>query len=87
MQYRIEDDVPITAPRQGTLPACPYPYFTMKVGQSFLIPAETPTAKVHKQIQAATALRDARKRAPTKVNGFTITTRQVENGVRVWRTK
>jgi len=82
MQYQIEPNLPIPVPRGALLPPCEFPYASMKVGDSFLVPA-TNGERYRRQIDASNAARDWRKR--TRKTTFKITTRQTPEGVRVWR--
>lgn len=71
----ITKGIPIPPKNCGTK-SC-YPLREMKVGDSFLV--EVPAGERKAKFQVALCL------AARRVEGKKFTTRQVENGVRVWR--
>jgi hypothetical protein len=76
--YKIEKDIPLKEPKKSD-----YPFQKMEVGDSFLIEAEKSEFKKHRA-----ALFTAIYRLNTKAGDqIKITTRTVEDGLRVWRTK
>ena len=74
--YKIEADIPIpVAVKKGGAGRKPkYPFAELQVGESFLVPGKT-TDKFGATVTLA------RKRT-----GRNFTTRNVEGGVRIWRT-
>jgi len=73
--YKIEAGIAIpSATRYKGGLKSKYPFADLKVGESFLVPNKT-TDKFGATVQTA------RKRT-----GFTLATRNVEGGVRIWRT-
>lgn len=80
-KYKIESNIKISGNRHAySLDKFPFPL--MKVGDSFLIPANDPVAK------NPNVLHYAAKMYAREVPGFTITTRlQLNKERRVWRLK
>lgn len=80
-KYKVESDIKITGSRHA-YSADKFPFPLMKVGDSFLIPANDPVAK------NPNTLHYAAKIHARAVPGFTITTRmQLNKDRRVWRLK
>lgn len=85
--YQIEKNVPIP-PRKHGDPR--YPFATMEVGDSFLIPWPKSGVKPHQRgvmgSNAYGALASA-KRLGRVPQSFTILSRTEPDGLRIWRTK
>lgn len=80
-KYKVESNIKITGNRQA-YSAEKFPFPLMKVGDSFLIPANDPVAK------NPNVLHYAAKMYARANPGFTITTRmQLNKERRVWRLK
>lgn len=76
MMYEIEEGVPIPELLQGA--PCKYPFRTMDVGQSFFVPNDGSGVRALQRRVAGSTCR-------IKDRKFTV--RQVEGGVRCWRTE
>ena len=73
--YKIEAGIAIpSANRYKGGRKSKYPFADLKVGESFLVPSKT-------TMSFGATVQTARKRT-----GFTFTTRNVDGGVRIWRT-
>jgi hypothetical protein len=76
--YAIESGIPVIERRSAQKAKAQFPYHTMKVGDSFLIPVKESTwGQVEKQ--RVLALLTARS------HKITVATRKVDNGIRVWK--
>lgn len=74
--YKIEAGIPLPVrTKKGGAGRKPkYPFADLKMGESFLVPNKT-------TMSFGATVQTARKRT-----GFTLATRNVEGGVRIWRT-
>ena len=72
-RYRIESDIPLPS---GVRRARRYPFKDMKIGDSFLV----------KDRKAASVMSAVRRFMRQEGNGRAFTTRNVDGGVRCWRT-
>lgn len=73
-QFEIEDGIPV-APRASGPRTGKYPFRTMEVNQSFLVPADVKAATIRSAIGAFNKKNKDRK--------FAV--RTTESGTRVWR--
>lgn len=71
MQYKVESNVPLPAPD-----ASKYPFASMQIGDSFLVPNPSDTDR--KRVQTAAASYGRR-------HSKAFRTRSVDGGIRIWR--
>lgn len=88
MTFKLESNVEVP-PRAAPDRAPKYPFKEMAVGQSFLVPVtkeDSDINRIRRRMNSAcgTAQRSIKKASGTDVR---FTSRTVEEGVRVWRTK
>tara|TARA_A100001515_G_C4543004_1_gene200822 strand:+ start:69 stop:311 length:243 start_codon:yes stop_codon:yes gene_type:complete len=80
MDYKIEDNIPIPPIQRKPKENALYNALdSLKVGQSFIIPVPDGSTEVHK---IRNRLNYMKQHIP-----ISITTREVELGIRVWRTQ
>ena len=72
-KFKIESGIPVTAARSSAKPK--YPVDKLQVGDSFAVPCEKEKA-VGRQVYM---------HALARAIGIKVTTRQTEDGIRVWR--
>ena len=83
MPINIEKGVPLPPPtHRGRKPISKYPFEGMAVGDSFLIPAETPDELRKVQSQVGGAISHFRRQGYWE---WRFATRQLNKGLRVWR--
>jgi hypothetical protein len=76
--YTVEAGIPVIERRSTQKRTSPFPFQSMKVGDSFLIPVKESTWGQCER-QRALAILTARS------HKITVTTRKVDNGIRVWK--
>jgi hypothetical protein len=82
--FRIEQNIPVpTIPRGAPPSPIKYPWAEMKIGDSFFVPLVDKTIIT---IRGAINI-DLKKFSNQTGNKIKITTRAIDNGVRVWRLK
>jgi len=80
----IEKDIPLPPPYNERGPH--YPWDKMEVGDSFIFQCN-PEDKQKISVTLSTDARSYTYRNQKQMRGRTFTTRQVDCGVRIWRTK
>lgn len=82
MEYKIEDKIPIPSiTRKPKNNALLNALSSLEVGQSFVIPIPDGTTEVHK---IRNNLNYTKSKLP---KGFKFATREIDLGIRVWRTQ
>jgi hypothetical protein len=85
--YKIEKNIPLANIIRNGVKQHKYPFFEMKVGDSFAVPVDPATQlgyiRVHGRVRQAVA--NQRKRQPDAK--FITRTIKAENIIRVWRVK
>jgi len=82
--FKIEENIPLpTIPRGATSSPIKYPWAELKIGDSFFVPL------VDKSIMTIRngIIIDLKKFSNQTGHKIKITTRAIDNGIRVWRIK
>lgn len=76
---KIEKGIPLPTPSRGNGPSSKYPWGLMEIGDSFFVAVTEKTKRGKVQSRLGQVGRGGQF-------GIKVATRQVDNGVRVWRT-
>jgi hypothetical protein len=87
MTYKIEKNIPMPNPIRNGVETHKYPFFEMKVGDSFAVPVDPSTQLSYMRVgnRIASAINAQKKRQPKAA--FTYRTFKDKREIRVWRTK
>lgn len=83
MDFKIETGIPVPPLLRSPGQPAKHPFRLMAVGDSFFVPTADKKETQKKQSRIAGAVSTFQK---TARNGSRFTVRQVEGGIRVWRT-
>ena len=82
-QIRVDRNVPIPIRREVVLRGLTYPFDSMAVGDSFFLPGSVDERRrLARAMQPMVTSCKKARRLPAK---FKVATRQMSNGLRVWR--
>ena len=87
MTYKIEKNIKIPSPTRNGVEQYKYPFFEMKVGDSFAVPVDPSTQLGYIRVRGrvASAIHAQQKRQ--EGSKFTVRTMKDKRELRVWRTK
>jgi hypothetical protein len=85
--YKIEKNIEMPNPAWGGVACHKYPFYDMKIGDSFAINVDPTTKLNYKQVAARvqSAIASHKKRQPNV--DFSVRTLRDQKCIRIWRTK